>query len=366
MSKKYKIAILPGDGIGPEVMRQAYKIINVLKKKFFLNIQYKNYLVGYSAIKKYKTVMPKETLYGCEKSNAILFGSVGDPRYNFFNKNISLEKESLLFIRKKFNLFCNIRPAKLYSKLNYLSPLKNSISINGIDILCIRELIGGIYFGNSKFIYDKNKIKKKAFDTEIYSKKEIYRISRIAFKIANKRKKKLTSIDKSNVLKSSILWREVVNEVSKEFPNVKLNHLYVDNAVMQIIKNPSIFDVILCSNIFGDIISDECAAIIGSIGLLPSASINEKKFGLYEPSGGSAPDIKNLNIANPIAQILSLSMMLKYTMKLDNISKKIDNTVKEVLELGYITKDLSNDVNKEYVSTDEMGDIIAQTLIKNI
>ncbi|WP_343184225.1 3-isopropylmalate dehydrogenase (plasmid) [Buchnera aphidicola (Ceratovacuna keduensis)] len=360
MSKKYKIACLPGDGIGPEVMKQAYKIINILNNKYNLNICYKEFLVGYSAFKKYNTVMPKSTIKGCEKSDAILFGSIGDNRYKSLNKS-SLEKDSLLYIRKKFNLFCNIRHAKLYSYIKNYSPLKKKIIKNGIDIICIRELIGGIYFGNSKFKYDNKMNIKSAYDTEKYNKKEIYRIAKIAFEMSKKRKKILTSVDKSNVLKSSILWRKTVNEISNEYPEVKLNHLYVDNAIMQIIKNPSSFDVILCSNMFGDIISDECAAIIGSIGMLPSASINENGFGLYEPAGGSAPDIKNLNVANPIAQILSLSMLLKYSLKEVKISKDIDNSVKKALKLGYRTKDISN--KKNYISTEKMGDVISKIFI---
>ncbi|BGI51630.1 MAG: 3-isopropylmalate dehydrogenase (plasmid) [Buchnera aphidicola (Ceratovacuna japonica)] len=358
--KKYIIACLPGDGIGPEVMKQAYKIIDILNSKYFLNIYYKEFPVGYYAFKKYNTVMPEKTIEGCKKSDAILFGSVGDKNYkNLYNN--SLEKDSLLFIRKKFNLFCNIRHAKLYSYIKNSSPLKKNIIKNGIDIVCIRELIGGIYFGNSKFKYNKNMKIQSAYDTEKYSKNEIYRIAKIAFEISKKRKKILTSIDKSNVLKSSVLWREVVNEVSLEYPDVKLNHLYIDNAVMQIIKNPSSFDVLLCSNIFGDIISDECAAIIGSIGMLPSASINENGFGLYEPAGGSAPDIKNLNVANPIAQILSLSMLLRYSFNKIKISNNINSSVKKALKLGYRTKDISN--GKDYISTDEMGDIISKIFI---
>ncbi|WP_343190133.1 3-isopropylmalate dehydrogenase [Buchnera aphidicola] len=360
--KKCKIAILPGDGIGPEVMKQAYKIIELINKIYSLKISYKEFLVGYSALKKYNTVMPLETIEGCKNSDAILFGSIGEKNFNIDYKKNSLEKDSLLFIRKKFNLFCNIRHAKLYSSIKNLSPLKKNIIKNGIDIICVRELIGGIYFGNSKFKYDSNMNIKYAYDTEKYNRKEIYRIANIAFKISRKRKKNLTSIDKSNVLKSSMLWRNVVEEVSKKYSDVKLNHLYIDNAVMQIIKNPSSFDVILCSNMFGDIISDECAAIIGSIGMLPSASINEDGFGLYEPSGGSAPDIKNLNIANPIAQILSLSMLLKYSIKEKKISKNINDSVKEALKLGYRTKDIS--YNKNYVSTEKMGNIIADIFKK--
>ncbi|WP_343190507.1 3-isopropylmalate dehydrogenase (plasmid) [Buchnera aphidicola (Mollitrichosiphum nigrofasciatum)] len=361
MKKKMKIAILPGDGIGPEVMNETYKIINVLKEKFKLNIQTSEYDVGGIAIDKYGTPLPKKTLIGCEKSDAILFGSVGGEKW----RNLPLDKQpesgSLLPIRKYFKLFYNIRPSILYKGLEEISPIKNKIIKNGFNILCIRELTGGIYFGKPKK-QKLNVINKYALDTKIYYQKEIERITKIAFKLARKRKKKITSIDKSNVLYSSLLWRNTVNKISKKYPDVEVKHLYIDNAVMQIINNPKQFDVLLCSNLFGDIISDGCAMITGSVGMLPSASINKEGFGLYEPAGGSAPDIKGKNLANPIAQILSLALLIKHTFKLYKIADYIENAVKKTLQKGYKTADLAK--NNTYIHTNTMGDIIAKFLYK--
>jgi len=362
--KTYKIAILPGDGIGPETIKEGYKILKVLKKKFNLSIETKEYLVGGAAIDKYKTALPFNTLQGCQKSDAILFGSVGGPKWNSISSEKRPEKAALLPLRKKFNLFANLRPSKLFNDLNNLSPLRNEITTKGINILCIRELTGGIYFGKSKY-QTINNFEKYAYDTEIYYQSEISRISHFAFQLARKRNKKIVSVDKANVLKSSILWRQTVNKISKEYPDISLNHLYIDNAIMQIIQKPYDFDIILCSNLFGDIISDECAAITGSIGMLPSASINEKGFALYEPAGGSAPDIQGQNIANPIAQILSIAMLTEHTLKSPNIAKAIDDSVNEALKLGYRTLDISNFNNhKDYVKTNEMGTIISKILEK--
>lgn len=362
--KTYKIAILPGDGIGPETIREGYKILNVLKKNFNLPIKTQEYLIGGTAIDKYNSALPLNTLKGCQESDAILFGSIGGPKWDSLPSEQRPEKAALLPLRKKFNLFANLRPSKLYNNLKDLSPLRNKITSKGINILCVRELTGGIYFGESQNNITNNS-EKYAFDTEIYYESEISRISHLAFQLAQKRNKKIVSVDKANILKSSILWRKTVNQISKKYPDVSLTHLYIDNAIMQIIKNPHHFDVILCSNLFGDIISDECAAIIGSIGMLPSASLNEKGFALYEPSGGSAPDIQNQNIANPIAQILSIAMLVEYTLKLPEIAKLIDNSVNEALNLGYRTLDISNFNNsKNYIKTNEMGDIISKILEK--
>ncbi|WP_284443417.1 3-isopropylmalate dehydrogenase [Buchnera aphidicola] len=360
MKKKYRIAVLPGDGIGPEVMQEAYKILNVLKDKFFLSLEIKEFNIGGIAIDREGVALPNTTLVGCENSDAILFGSVGGEKWNKLPVEKRPERASLLPLRKHFNLFSNLRPAKLYSELKCLSPLRSDIVRDGFDILCIRELTGGIYFGKPKGYIEKNDM-KYAFDTEIYHEHEIIRIADLAFKLARFRRKKVCSIDKSNVLQSSILWREVVDSISKKYPDVHLSHLYIDNATMQIIKDPNQFDVLLCSNLFGDIISDECAMITGSIGMLPSASLNEKNFGLYEPAGGSAPDIEGKNIANPIAQILSLSMLLRYGMNLAQIADKIDHAVSCVLKKGYRTLDISN--NNCFLKTDEMGDAIVTSLI---
>ncbi|AHG60378.1 3-isopropylmalate dehydrogenase [Buchnera aphidicola] len=360
MKKKYRIAVLPGDGIGPEVMQEAYKILDVLKNHFSLPLEIEEFNIGGIAIDREGVALPNDTLKGCENSDAILFGSVGGSKWDKLPIEKRPERAALLPLRKHFNLFSNLRPAKLYPELKCLSPLRLDIIQNGFDILCVRELTGGIYFGEPKGRVKKNN-SEYAFDTEIYHKSEIIRIAHLSFQLALSRKKRVCSIDKSNVLQSSVLWREVVEEVSKEYPDVVLSHLYIDNACMQIIKNPNQFDVLLCSNLFGDIISDECAMITGSIGMLPSASLNEKNFGLYEPAGGSAPDIEGKNIANPIAQILSVSMLIRYGMKLNKVANKIDHAVHSVLRAGYRTVDISN--KKNYLKTNQMGDIIADFLI---
>ncbi|QCI24659.1 3-isopropylmalate dehydrogenase (plasmid) [Buchnera aphidicola (Muscaphis stroyani)] len=362
MKKKYSVAVLPGDGIGPEVMKEAYKILNVLKTVFLIPLKTNEFDVGGIAIDKEGVALPEKTLIGCEKSDSILFGAVGGEKWNKLPLNQRPERAALLSLRKHFSLFSNLRSSKLYAELKNLSPLRKDIVKDGFDILCVRELTGGIYFGKPKGRL-KNQISEYAFDTEIYYEYEIIRIAHIAFKLARSRRKKVTSIDKANVLQSSLLWREVVENVSKNYPDVSLSHLYIDNAAMQIIKNPSQFDVLLCSNLFGDIISDECAMITGSIGMLPSASLNEKNFGLYEPAGGSAPDIKDKNLANPIAQILSVSMLVRYGMKLYDIADKIDSSVVSALKKGYRTIDISN--GRNYIKTNEMGDIITDFLIKS-
>ncbi|CAL4321504.1 3-isopropylmalate dehydrogenase [Buchnera aphidicola] len=364
MKKNFFLSVLPGDGIGPEVMREAYKILNILKKKCFLNLIINEYDIGGIAIDKHGIALPEKTLTGCKNSDAILLGSVGGPKWQFLPDVQQPERGALLPLRKYFNLFANIRPSILYKELSDLSPLRDDRLDSGIDILCVRELISGIYFGKSGCTFDHHN-QKYAFDTELYYESEIERITHIAFKIALKRKKYVISIDKSNVLKSSKLWRKTVDKVSKKYPNVKVSHLYIDNAVMQIINNPSQFDVILCSNLFGDILSDACAMITGSIGMLASASLNEKGFGLYEPAGGSAPDIQGKNIANPIAQILSVALLLRYSMKLYDLSDAIYESVKNTLKKGYRTYDIRNN-NQDYLTTQQMGDIISQNLIKEI
>lgn len=363
MKKKFCIAILPGDGIGPEVMQEAYKILNVLQNKFSLSLKINEFNIGGIAIDKEGVALPKTTLFGCENADAILFGSVGGPKWDSLPLEQRPENASLLPLRKHFNLFSNLRPAKLYSDLENLSPLRNNIIRNGFDILCVRELTGGIYFGKPKGRI-KNKNGEYGFDTEIYYDYEIDRIAHLAFQLASGRRGKVCSIDKSNVLESSVLWRKRVKKIAQNYPKVNLSHLYIDNACMQVIRNPHQFDVLLCSNIFGDIISDICAMITGSIGMLPSASLNEKKFGLYEPAGGSAPDIQGDGIANPIAQILSLSMLIRYSMQLNNIADKIDSSVRHALKLGYRTLDISD--GKKYVKTSEMGNIIAEFLANGI
>ena len=283
--KSYKVAVLSGDGIGPEVMAQANKVLDAIEKKHSITFHRSEHDVGGIAIDNHGCPLPASTIKACEDSDAILFGSVGGPKWEHLPPNDQPERGALLPLRKHFQLFCNLRPAQIHQGLENFSPLRADISQRGFDIVVVRELTGGIYFGQPKGREGEG-ANEKAFDTEVYHRFEIERIAKIAFESARLRDKKVCSIDKANVLQSSILWREVVEEVAKDYPDVSLSHMYIDNATMQLIKDPSQFDVMLCSNIFGDIISDECAMITGSMGMLPSASLNESKFGLYEPAGG--------------------------------------------------------------------------------
>ncbi len=357
MSKIHHIAVLPGDGIGPEVMQQAYKVLDAVRQRFGLKISTSEYDVGGAAIDKHGSPLPPATVAGCEQADAILFGSVGGPKWEHLPPNDQPERGALLPLRKHFKLFSNLRPARLYQGLEEFCPLRADIAAKGFDILCVRELTGGIYFGQPKGREGQG-MHEKAFDTEVYYRFEIERIARIAFESARKRRSKVTSIDKANVLQTSIMWREVVNEIAKDYPDVSLSHMYIDNATMQLIKDPSQFDVLLCSNLFGDILSDECAMITGSMGMLPSASMNEQAFGLFEPAGGSAPDIAGKNIANPIAQILSAALLLRYSLGADEAADAIEQAVNKALEAGHRTGDLANSNN--VIGTSEMGDIIAR------
>lgn len=355
--KFYKIAVLAGDGIGPLVMKEAVKIINFIAQKEKIRFELIEEKIGGASIDAYGVALSDRVLKICEQSDAILFGSVGGPKWDKLPIEERPERAALLPLRKYFNLFANFRPAKIYQGLEYLSPLKEEIVLKGVNILCVRELTGGIYFGKPSILEEN-----QAYDTEIYTKEEIKRIAHIAFKSAMLRAKRLCSIDKANVLKSSILWRKTVDEVALEYPEVNLEHMYVDNASMQLIKNPSYFDVVLCNNIFGDILSDEMAMITGSLGMLASASVNEKGFGLFEPAGGSAPDIAHLNIANPIAQILSLALLFRYSLREYRIANFIEDAVSMALKNGYYTKDLNP---TKYLHTNEMGDVILKFLKEN-
>ncbi|WP_305402837.1 3-isopropylmalate dehydrogenase [Photobacterium leiognathi] len=356
MAGSYKIAVLPGDGIGPEVMQQAHKVLDAVEAKFNLTFDRTEYDVGGIAIDNHGCPLPDATLKGCEEADAVLFGSVGGPKWEHLAPNDQPERGALLPLRKHFQLFCNLRPAQIHRGLEKFSPLRADISERGFDIAVVRELTGGIYFGQPKGREGEGD-QEKAFDTEVYYRYEIERIAKIAFESARLRSKKVCSIDKANVLQSSILWREVVEEVAKDYPDVSLSHMYIDNATMQLIKDPSQFDVMLCSNIFGDIISDECAMITGSMGMLPSASLNQDKFGMYEPAGGSAPDIAGKNIANPVAQILSAALMLRYSLGEEKAARTIEQAVSQALEAGELTADLASD--KPALTTSEMGDKIA-------
>jgi len=363
MSETYQIAILPGDGIGPEVMNEARKVLNRISEKHGLTFETTEKLVGGAAIDDGGHPLPEDTIKACEAADAILFGSVGGPKWESLPPEIQPERGALLPIRKHFGLFANLRPAVCFPALTHASPVKEDRIAGGFDVLCVRELTGGIYFGQPKSIEIRDG-EKVAIDTMIYHKSEIERIARVAFIAAQKRDGRITSIDKANVLQNGILWRETVEEVAKEFPDVKLDHLYVDNAAMQLINRPREFDVVLAPNLFGDILSDEMAMIAGSLGMLASASLGESKgdglyFGLYEPSGGSAPDIAGQGIANPIAQILSVAMMARFSFGLNEVADDIESAVKAVIDDGYRTGDIfTGDEDQKKVGTIEMGNAI--------
>lgn len=359
-SNQYNIAVLAGDGIGPEVMEQAIKVLDAVQEKFPFKLNLTPFPVGGYAIDTCGKALPEATLEGCEQADAILFGSIGGPKWDSLPLDERPERAALLKLRSHFDLFCNMRPAKIYEGLEHLSPLRADISASGFDTLVIRELTSGIYFGQPKGMSGEGE-DEFAFDTMRYSRKEIRRIAHLAFQAAQKRRGHVMSIDKANVLVCSRLWREITEEVAADYPDVTLEHMYIDNATMQLLKVPSQFDVVLCSNLFGDIISDECAMITGSMGLLSSASINQSGFGLYEPAGGSAPDIAGQNIANPIAQILSASMLLRFSLNQTQAADCIDNAVKKALSEGHLTGELlSPEQRSKAVSTSELGDIISQ------
>lgn len=355
-----KIAVLAGDGIGPEVMAEAIKVLDAAQKKFDFSLSYESADVGGIAIDNHGEALPASTLSLCEKSDAVLFGSVGGPKWESLPPEKQPERAALLPLRKHFDLFCNLRPARVFKSLTASCPLRPDIVGDGFDVLCVRELTSGIYFGTPKGREGEG-ADERAFDTMAYKRSEIERISRMAFDTARLRSNKVTSIDKANVLTTMVLWREVVMEVAKEYPDVELNHMYVDNATMQLVRDPHQFDVMLCGNMFGDIISDEAAMLTGSMGLLASASLNGDKFGLYEPAGGSAPDIAGKGVANPIAQILSASMMLRYSFGLDEAADAIDQAVESTLEKGVYTADIAADPSKA-VGTAAMGDAIVAAL----
>ncbi len=355
-----KIAVLPGDGIGPEVMAEAVKVLDAVQKKFGFSLSYEWADVGGAAIDKTGEPLPAATLSVCEAADSILFGSVGGPKWENMPPAKQPERGSLLPLRKHFDLFCNLRPGRVFPALASACPLRPDIVGDGFDILCIRELTGDIYFGQPKG-REGSGAEEKAYDTMVYTRAEIERIARLAFETARTRKKILHSIDKANVLTTMVLWRDVVMEVAKDFSDVKVVHMYVDNAAMQLVKNPHQFDVMLCGNMFGDILSDELAMITGSMGLLSSASINEKKFGLFEPAGGSAPDIAGKGIANPIAQILSGSMMLRLSLSQPEAADAIDRAVSETISANIRTGDIAVK-DSTVVNTTEMGAAIIERL----
>ena len=359
---RYNITVLAGDGIGPEVVAETLKVLDKVGAKFGHEFNYDHCLIGGAAIDATGECLPKETVDKALASDAVLLGAVGGPKWDSRPANNRPEK-ALLGIRKALNLYANLRPAVVFDELKDASPLKSEILDGGLDILIVRELTGGIYFGEHALKPETDpEIGEVAYDIEEYSQMEIRRIARVAFDLAMKRNKKVTSVDKANVLESSRLWRRTVAEVAKDYPEVELDNLYVDNAAMQLVRAPKQFDVIVTSNIFGDILSDEASQITGSIGMLPSASLTEGNFGMYEPVHGSAPDIAGTGKANPIATILSAAMMLRYSLGLGKEADAIEAAVSEFLKAGYSTADLQASPEHKAVSTAEAGDLIAEMI----
>ena len=354
-----KLAVIPGDGIGPEVTEQAQKVLDKIAGVYNHKIEYKTLLAGGAAIDAIGNCLPDETIAVCKASDAVLLGAVGGWKWDTLPGDKRPEM-ALLGLRKELGLFANIRPALMFEELADACPLKKEIydpdGNGGLDIVVIRELTGGIYFGEKGF--KDTPLGHAAYDVEIYAEEEVRRIAIVAFDMAMKRNKKVTSVDKANVLESSRLWRKVVAEVAKNYPDVTLENLYIDNAAMQLVRNPRQFDVIVTGNMFGDILSDEASMITGSIGMLPSASLKNGNFGMYEPVHGSAPDIAGQNKANPMAAILSAAMMLRYTFALSKEAEAIERAVKAVLAKGYRTGDIFSD-GKKLVGTKEAGDLIA-------
>ncbi|MDN5095698.1 3-isopropylmalate dehydrogenase [Aliarcobacter butzleri] len=350
--KNYNISIIKGDGIGPEIVDEAIKVLNAASKKCGFKLDYKEYLMGGIAIDTTGVPLPQETIDGVLDSDACLFGAIGGEKWDTLPRELRPET-GLLKFREEMGVYANLRPAIIYDELVNASTLKPEV-IKGVDIMIVRELIGGIYFGkpreNDGF---------KAFNTMVYTKPEIIRIGKTAFELAMKRDKRVCSVDKANVLEVSQLWRDTMNELSKDYPEVELTHMYVDNAAMQLVRNPKQFDVIVTGNIFGDILSDTASMVVGSIGLLPSASTGDKTA-IYEPIHGSAPDIAGQGIANPLATIVSAAMMLRYSLNEIKAADIIEDAIKAVLKDGYRTKDLAAYDAKEVLNTSSMGDIIVK------
>ncbi|MFT7859636.1 MAG: 3-isopropylmalate dehydrogenase [Sulfurimonas sp.] len=354
--KSYKIALIKGDGIGPEIVDEAVKVLDAVTSCCGFSFSYDELLMGGAAYDITGDPLPQETINGALNSDAVLFGAIGGEKWDSLPREKRPES-GLLRFRKELGVYANLRPAVVYDDLANASSLKHEI-VKGVDLMVVRELIGGIYFGEPK-----GRDENKGWNTMVYTKEEIVRIAHQAFKIAMTRNKRVCSIDKANVLDVSQLWRDTVEEVAREYPEVKLSHMYVDNAAMQLIRDPKQFDVMLTGNIFGDILSDEASMLSGSIGLLPSASVGAK-IGVYEPIHGSAPDIAGQGIANPIATISSASMMLRYALNEQEAADKIDAAIKRALKEGYRTGDLAQFDAKEVCSTSEMGSIIANYIVK--
>jgi len=367
LMKTLRFTTLPGDGIGPEVMDVAIKVLQKLGNLHDFSIEYSNHDVGGIGIDNHGKALPDPTLDACRQVDAILFGSVGGPKWENLPPKEQPERAALLPIRKAFELFANLRPGNLYPELSDLSPLRADTVANGIDTLCVRELTGGIYFGQPKETKTLENGEKLAIDTMVYRTGEIERITEIAVKAASLRDGRICSVDKANVLETSVLWRDVVIDcVQKLNPDIELTHMYVDNAAMQLVRDPNQFDVLLTENMFGDILSDELAVICGSLGMLASASLGTQKnaldlpFGLYEPAGGTAPDIAGKGLANPCAQVLSAALMLRYSFGLEDAATSIENAVKETIRSGLRTGDIAQ--GKESVGTEQMGNAILDRL----
>ena len=353
-----KIAILPGDGIGPEIINQAKRVLQTLRSDG-LSLEWELGAIGGAGYESSKDPLPEDTINLTKAADAVLLGAVGGPKYDSLPRAMRPE-QGLLRIRKELGLFANLRPAVVFPGLASASSLKSEL-VEGLDLMILRELTGDIYFGQPRGRRQTESGEDEGFDTMRYSVSEIERIARVAFDIAQKRNGKLCSVDKANVLDTSILWREVVTKISEEYPTVELTHMYVDNAAMQLVREPKQFDVILTGNIFGDILSDEASMLTGSIGMLPSASMDVNRKGLFEPIHGSAPDISGKNLANPLATILSVSMMLKYTFNEVEASQRVESAVKSVLSQGFRTPDIYQAGSKR-VGTQEMGDAVIEAM----
>lgn len=357
-----RIAVLGGDGVGPEVVREAAKILAAAGARFGISLEFEEGVVGGAAIDKHGTPLPQETRQLCGACDAILFGAVGGPKWDSLPVDRRPER-GLLLLRKELGLYANLRPVKLFAPLVDASPLKREI-IEEVDLMVLRELTGGLYFGEPKGIGPvENGKEERGVDTLIYTTHEIERIARIGFQIAAQRRKRLTSVDKVNVLASSQLWRRVVTETAKEFPDIELDHMLVDNCSMQLIRNPRRFDVLVTENTFGDILSDEAAMLVGSIGMLPSASLGDGP-GLYEPIHGSAPDIAGQDKANPLATILSVAMLLRHSLHHESAAAAIETAVSRVLERGYRTPDIWQPGPTVLVGTAQMGDLVVESIVK--
>ncbi|MFM8341179.1 MAG: 3-isopropylmalate dehydrogenase [Methylomonas sp.] len=354
-----KIAVLPGDGIGPEIVAEAIKVLSFLNTDMNLDLVFENALIGGAAYDAFGTPLPQQTLNLCKNADAVLLGAVGGPKWEPLAHAVRPER-GLLGIRSELGLFSNLRPAILYPQLVDASTLKPEV-VSGLDLMIVRELTGGIYFGQPRGTRILENGERQAFNTKIYSESEIRRIAHSAFKIAQKRNKKLCSVDKANVLEVTELWREVMTEVGKEYPDVQLSHMYVDNAAMQLVRAPKQFDVMVTTNMFGDILSDTAAMLTGSIGMLPSASLDANAKGMYEPIHGSAPDIAGKGIANPLATILSVAMMLRYTFNEATAADRIEQAVNTALDAKVRTADIYSE-GMIKVSTSEMGDAVVNAL----